>query len=141
VLTEAEVAYTAGIIDGEGCLTAYMRPNGAIEIRVDVVNTSRELLDWLQSRWGGKIYTRKSVNARHKPQYACEIRRAAAIDMLRDVRPFLVAKAQQADVMIAMWEARGDGRKLGIVTDEMRASRQGFITQLRDLNRKGVASA
>lgn len=138
-LDSGDFGYTAGVIDGEGCLTAYMRPNGAIEIRVDVVNTNRKLLEWLCQTWGGAIYARKVTNARHKQQFAWELRRDAAVSMLGMIQDHLIVKAEQAETMISLWEQRGDGRKgREPISAELRGVRATHVAKLRELNRKGA---
>ncbi len=53
-MTEAERAYVAGIIDGEGCVQARLYKN-KLKLRVEVGNTARELPEWLADRLGGTV--------------------------------------------------------------------------------------
>ena len=70
------LAYTAGIIDGEGCifLSHIRRKNGNIQycIRVTVSDTNEWLIHWLHFNFGGHILLKKSAGKggdKCKPQW------------------------------------------------------------------------
>lgn len=57
--TIAELAYAAGIVDGEGCISVNAsdsptRSNAACCLRVYVVNTDEGLIDWFIAKFGGR---------------------------------------------------------------------------------------
>ena len=49
------LAYTAGIIDGEGCICLDKHGKHGIELKVSVGNTKEWLLQWLKMQYGGNI--------------------------------------------------------------------------------------
>lgn len=50
---ERDLAYLAGILDGEGCFSIGKSSKGYYNLRVDVVNTDRRLIEWLHVNFGG----------------------------------------------------------------------------------------
>ena len=66
-------SYLAGIFDGEGCLHiaklyAYKKQI-AYRMDIHITNTSRELVQWLVSEFGGKYYFVPSKNLKWKDAY------------------------------------------------------------------------
>src|ERR1700687_3503368 len=104
--TDADRAYAAGILDGEGCVSILARrktdrARATIQLRVQVSNTSIVLLSWLRERWGGSIHAHAASNRNWKLAWDWVIVSSTAGAFLRDVRPLLVIKTAQADNAIA----------------------------------------
>jgi hypothetical protein len=105
-LAPTDLAYIAGLIDGEGCLLIYRKRDrrGALHFRciLRISNTSQRVIDWLQLRLGGGAHAGRHTKAGHLPvfHWRCEGPRMAAL--LLAVRPFLVIKPELADLLIAM---------------------------------------
>lgn len=55
---------------------------------VSVASTTPELLDFLLTRWGGKV-TVKRGDPRHRPSWSWQIRFDAALAFLADVLPYM----------------------------------------------------
>lgn len=145
IVTETEIAYLAGIIDGEGTLTLekkhgtgpyadrlYLRP------LVHVTNTDMVLLDWIQVRFGGYLHPQPIGRAaeRSKPCYRLTWGGTKALPLLDAVAPYLVSKRAQADVLFRH-AATGDWRGKPIPT-EVHAERAALLTEIRALNKKGI---
>ena len=69
-MKETDRAYAAGIIDGEGCISLrgrkvserlYTTPS------IEVTNTNRDILVWLQNFFSGGIYLNKDERPTRKP--------------------------------------------------------------------------
>lgn len=110
-MTEAELAYLAGIIDGEGNIAIHTRAAGsqgsvAQEYKnvMKVANTDLRLLEWIKEKTGaGSIYAdRRRGNRRQCYQWFCPSVQAAKI--LRLVYPYLVIKKEQAELVFAFRE-------------------------------------
>jgi hypothetical protein len=105
-----EIAYVAGIIDGEGTLSITgketLSRRGTLywnyDLEVTVTNTSVKLMEWLVTKFGGEIMPRsKPLKKTHKQCYRWRLRdNAARIAFLRAVQPFLVIKQRQADLLL-----------------------------------------
>lgn len=105
-----EIAYMAGIIDGEGTLSITGRealskrgtPYWNYDLEVTVTNTSVKLMKWLVAKFGGETMPRgKPLKKTHKQCYRWRLRdNAARIVFLRAVQPFLVIKRRQAELLL-----------------------------------------
>lgn len=106
-LTETEKAYLAGLFDGEGCIGLYKDKRNYV-VHISITNTDIRLITWLQQHLCmGNIQTRSVVD---KPEYhqAWEWRtrsRKDALAFLLIIRPFLVSKAEQADLLLSYLDA------------------------------------
>ena len=112
---QQELAYLAGIIDGEGSIGLYSfkRSHGVtMHSRVSVVNTSQALIDYLASllaKYGVPFHMqwRAPRSNRHRPTAFITVGRHSGVKkLLLLVRPFLVAKTKQADLLLEYVESR-----------------------------------
>ena len=101
--TEREwLAWAAGIIDGEGCIS--LRPQYGRHRRdhqfylcVDVTNTDLRMLDHLKRLFGGSIRRCKPIPNR-RPIWQWSLSSAQAGEALNNLLPFLVTKHNQAEL-------------------------------------------
>jgi hypothetical protein len=103
MLTELEWAYLAGILDGEGCI--YLKknkPHGSIIGAIEIANTSNELATWIMSRFGGKIYFKKSYPGNSKPCYTIRWNGREAGSLLPNLLPYIVIKKRKAELLSAL---------------------------------------
>ncbi len=95
-LTDREKAIrAAAIIDTDGTINI-----NQFQVRCAVLMTQREMIDWLQSEWGGSVYTNDRQQADgivRKTRYQWVVTTKKADKFLRDIYPFLMLKKQQAD--------------------------------------------
>lgn len=94
-----DLAWTAGFIDGEGCIV--VGSNGSLQLRI--INTSLRSLERVQASLGlGTIKPRKQkVN---KPQYYWSCYGEDAFQALMHLLPHLTAKYEQANVALDYYE-------------------------------------
>lgn len=106
--TETELAYAAGVIDSDGWIgiSKNARPSGTYRYttHISVVNTSMALMNWLEERFGGNIINQPRVSENHKTTYYWRSSDDSAMEVLRQVRPYLVIKTMQADIAIKFRE-------------------------------------
>jgi hypothetical protein len=150
-MTEAEIAYLAGIIDGEGCIMlqrSMARSSGAyVYPVVKIANTDTALIAWLREKIGlGSYEYRSRLHLGCKNVHNIVIASNKAIGMLELVRPFLNVKAKQADVVLALWAENEaavalTGKKTfgrgNEVPTWLRHFRDALYWYVRDLNRRG----
>ena len=136
-LTQTEVAYLAGIFDGEGCISimrrhCYRPRLGRVvkdySIHVRVGNTSAQLLDWIAERVGGAIYSQKVVGNRQKAWHWHLGKRDAA-EYLRLIRPYVIVKTRQIDLALKF---------IGLGRDIVPTVRAEMYEQMRELNSRGA---
>jgi len=140
-----QVAYLAGIIDGEGCLQL-VRSGGykrAPKVpRLDITNYNREMLDVLRARHGGNIYKK----LKHGRGYCLVLQGKQLVHWLRLVEPILIAKRPQAQVILNLLrDERELQGALGIkqwgkrpIPPEVRAWREEAERRLRELKQQSV---
>lgn len=96
-LPDTALAWTAGIIDGEGYV-GLRKHRKAYQPVVSVGQVDIRMLQKLQEFWGGNISPKRNSHG-WKMAWLWDITGTRALTMLSLVRPFLVIKGEQADVV------------------------------------------
>lgn len=103
-LSPPQAAYLAGLIDGEGTITLSRRNKDKHRaIVVTIANTELELLDYPKRVIGaGKIISKRTYKPAHTPSFAYNISGRQALDLLRQIIPFLHSyKKNRAELVLA----------------------------------------
>ena len=143
--TESELAYLAGILDGEGCFTLAKGPNGhTFNSRVLVGNTDARLIHWLHDRFGGGVSVRPRLNQRQKPCWMWTLSSAEIVPFINAVAPFLRLKREQALLLLEYRTTIGKGGNTkgdipNKTTDVVRARRIAMKSRMQLLNQRGVS--
>jgi intein-encoded DNA endonuclease-like protein len=109
-ISPTELAYIAGIFDGEGNLQFRDKHNdGRVSCRISIVNTHRGVIDWLQKRIGGK--TRWRTYDRYKRGWKAigvwSIYRAQDVaSFLINTYPYLIIKKYPARKALKLFSTR-----------------------------------
>lgn len=131
-LNSTDIAYLAGLFDGEGNINIYQlkagksgRVTNSYELSVAIYNTHRPVIDWLYENFGGYVQTKSygktnSFKSHWKDNYTWKIGANKALEFLEMVRPFLRIKDQQADVAIKFQFAKSHRKRV----------RDGFATKI-----------
>jgi hypothetical protein len=91
-LTEAELAYIAGIIDGEGYIKL-----SSLTGKIGISNTHLGMLEWLKERLGGSICKKsKEVKPNHHQAYELQLSKVRARGLLKLIIPYLIVKKDTA---------------------------------------------
>ena len=140
-LTVSELAYTAGIVDGEGSIGIRKRRNnrGVVYhvVTLEVSNTDPALIVWLHKRYGGTVNQHRQQMANSKVLFRWIVSAVKAGSILQVLLPYLVIKKAQAEVAILMRQAicpLGTNR----ITQDMRDKREALYRRMRHLNKRGV---
>ena len=135
-LTVAEAAWIAGFIDGEGTIAIYHRlgkHEHGFHPRVSVANTDMRAINRLVELIGAGYRTTRDRNPRHKIGHQWQTTNMAVIRaLLAAIRPHLILKGEQADLVLEYIEAR-----LSAGYFETPARAKDIYEQLKTLNRKG----
>ena len=103
-MKRTELAYIAGIVDGEGYIgiSADHRKRNPVRpcwrLRVSVTNNNEWLMQYLKFAFGGSV-TMKS-GSRVKPCYDWVLNRGKAAEFLKLILPYLRLKRPQAEIAI-----------------------------------------
>jgi len=138
------LAYTAGIIDGEGHIGLSPRKQQnrdggerSFGLRVDVGSTDEWLCQWLKMQYGGSVICVPPKKPQHSPAWRWYISSKEALCFLELILPYLQLKRQQAEVGIAFQkEKRRNPRGRRLRPMESALEEAQYIL-LRKLNRKG----
>jgi hypothetical protein len=103
MITNTELAYAAGYIDGDGCfnISKYLRKYRAYII---ISSTNKNVLDWFKENFGGGISSPKKIilgRERHKPVYYFVMAKKQGVVFTKSIIRFLVEKSEEAKVFIA----------------------------------------
>ena len=141
VLSETEKAYIAGIVDGEGTVSIGFTSTHCA--RVYVANTNMKLIEWLQRRVGGRIKTVPRSHPNHKTVYYWRPSHRLALVLLGEIRPYLVIKDQQSELVVRFFRERDEARlQLGgkkfLFKENLLPQFASIVSDVRALNKRGV---
>lgn len=134
-----KIIYLSGIIDGEGSIqieiqsTNKVRKMDYYSIRLLVINTSKELMDWLNENFGGKVTARKLIPNRRQC-YKWNLCSYNAAKLLEQCLPYLIIKKREAEVLIEFMQTKPEGT--WNVTEEIQKRRKFLYDHLKKLNKK-----
>lgn len=135
MVTEADIGWTAGIIDGEGSIGVYSfaekkKGTKAHKLRLSVTNTDIRILYRLKSMWGGNVHHEKRRLRENCRETWVWVRYASkACNVLRGVRSQLTSKGEQADLALEFGQLLGTkGKK---VEEENLLQREKIALELR----------
>jgi hypothetical protein len=107
-LSPVSAAYIAGIIDGEGTVTLpRLHANENRRLVVSIANMEIALLRFVHGEIGaGKVTRKRTTSNRHTPSFCYSVTSRQALELLRQVSPFLQSyKRQRAELAPAGYEA------------------------------------
>jgi hypothetical protein len=94
-IAKEQLAYFAGILDGEGYIC--INPKKLI---IQIVNTDKNLIDWIHSVFGGNVVMKDHHNPKWKIQYTWNLSRKENImALLSLVRHLLIVKSNKAEYL------------------------------------------
>jgi len=103
MMKKADLAYMAGIMDGEGCVRInkdskrYQRPE--FQLTVAIASTDQWLPYYLQSHWGGAVYCHHE-KASWKDRWQWTTSGPTAYTFLRAILPFTKLKREQIKIAL-----------------------------------------
>ena len=106
-ITETEKAYLAGLFDGEGTIGYYFKTALRYHLaQLAIYNCDPKVMTWLKNRVSiGKVYLSKGKNANYKGWQWQLNSKSQIIEFLSNIRPYLIIKADQVDLLFSLWIA------------------------------------
>lgn len=134
-----ELAYIAGLFDGEGCIT-FCKVRTSIYPQVTITNTDLDLLENLKEMYGGNIQRLSKREDNWKQGYYWRLSWTRAVDFLSSIQPWLQIKDRQAQAVFA-WNAirLGQGKVTNNIKQEYAESVGLLVEYMHWLNKKGPA--
>lgn len=108
--------YAAGLVDGEGCITAKSTKSGTgmgIRVLIGMSTKASAVLKRMQSNYGGTLITQRPDNPAHSEIITWTVNGSAAAKFLRAIEPHLILKAEQAQVALRIEEIRTSQERIG----------------------------
>lgn len=140
-LSHDEAVYVAGMFDGEGTFTIYIKGciitsgNGVtppLRPIISLVNTSQPLIKWLRPRLGNCTLKKPHTKTR-KAVYILQIARLMDIKtLLEQISPYLIVKKKQAELLLEFCNLRLQGK-----WREYNPRLWEIAKEIRKLNRRG----
>lgn len=126
-MKKTDLAYLAGLFDGEGCVHIRHNkrndcPKGVqYQLMIRVAMASEHLCRLYQMSFGGRVYQCKKYKSYHKQlwQWVCSSRQAG--DFLKAISPYLILKKSEAILGIKFQDAK--------VPNKAELGHRGFIRQ------------
>lgn len=144
-------AYTAGVIDSDGCIHIGKRKRGNsfahnLSLHVNVVDG--RMIDWLYGVWGGYVNKTPATGLGTVPVYRWELHGEKAAECIKKILPLLIYKKDQAVVAQRFHEIcqhqknnrRGHGRGNSLQPHEL-ALRDECFEKMKQLKREFHESA
>jgi hypothetical protein len=139
---KTDLAYFAGIMDGEGWFSI-QKSKRKIETRsqsymptIGVANTDLRLIQWLIDHYGGKYYTTPptftQMGAKDRHQWRPLWKEIKGV--IKQTLPFLVLKQERAKLLLELGElSSAKFRKIGVPPENL-AKRESIYLKLKELN-------
>ena len=145
-MTERDAAYLAGFFDGEGCIGYYNAnpdPEGTpyYHVSVNIVNTDPRPINWIRELLGfGRAKAVNFADNKRRTAYQWQISKRSEVKTFLDiVRSHLIVKAEQADILLALFELeKGYIKKPGSVSAEVLKHRQEAAVRIKALKRESM---
>lgn len=105
-LREADAAYLAGLIDGEGTIALSRRHSGEKrQLVVSISSTEIALVEWARHTPGvGKVTRKKTSRPHHAPGLTFSVANRQALGVLEQILPYLRSyKKRRADLVVAKY--------------------------------------
>lgn len=135
-----KLAYLAGFVDGEGCITLGRCKKGkwdSYHCDFIIANTDERVMRWIVREFGGTYYTKKPGAPQWKPVHRWYAKRDIIVSLLTQLRPLLLIKRRQATIALKFLASRKRGwGSRGITSEEWRY-RDKLIRRNHELNKVG----
>jgi len=142
---EADLAYMAGIVDGEGCFfigkipkkkgDGYVSEHYRGLLKID--NTDKRLIEWIDTVFSGTSSAQCRTTSSRKFEREIFTWNATGdrlLDMCEQLIPYLVIKKEQCDIMIKFRKSYIGRLGSNKVSDESLATREECLKDIRKLN-------
>jgi hypothetical protein len=127
LLTVAEAAYLAGLIDGEGTVTLSRKHAGEMrQLVVSISNTELSILEFaLRSVGAGKLTRKRTSKAHHTPSHTYALWNRQALSLLAQVEPYMRSYKRDRAQLVLRDYVRLTPRN-GKYTEALHAERTAF---------------
>jgi hypothetical protein len=97
-LHREEIAYLAGLFDGEGSVAIYEGTVHGFSYHATITSTNRNVLEWVQARLGGSIFDEKRTEKKNKTCYKWQISGDTACEFFHAIHEFSLIKKRELEI-------------------------------------------
>jgi hypothetical protein len=139
----ADLAYLAGIIDGEGSFALhYSKSRSRMHVQLQIGNTDLRLMDWIRTKFGGSVTPERRTSSKWKLMFRWVAQSDTLSHLTRAVLPYLIVKRQQAELLLAFRATLAlkleKSYSTHAVSTQIFEQRLAIRDQLRVLNKRGA---
>lgn len=140
-MRKVDLAYAAGIIDGEGCISIIKnkdprcRRGFSYRMNVQVGMGYKEIPEWLYKSFGGRLNIVKREYATYRREISMwGLSAQEALRFLYLISPYLKEKSEQAKIAIEFQK----GKRFGAYVSDLRMAKEAiFHGEIRQLKKIG----
>lgn len=122
------IAYTAGLIDGEGTVglvrnrkqDPYRRPY------ISVSSTTYEMMTFLKEHYDGYIINQKTYKAHHKQAWMWRLPDTKSLALLKQILPYLIEPEKRWRATLIVEEYKSVTPRNGHYTEEQKLKKEDF---------------
>jgi len=112
-MEEWKLAYAAGLVDGEGCISINQpRNRGFFSLHVEVTMGDREPIEFLAGNFGGNFKIKGTKTITGRPMFRWSVQSEKAQEFLRQVYPYIIGKRYQVKTALEFPVGSKDGLQL-----------------------------
>lgn len=137
-ILDTDIAWAAGFIDGEGCLTLVKKRNG-LQVVLNVSQVELAPLYKLKDLFGGSIQKHGKETDKWRAAYMWVITGINAASVIKLIRPYLLVKNKQADILMIYQELVVDTQKKNqyVLGNNDEDTIKVFKAEITKLNKRG----
>lgn len=133
-LTDTERAYLAGLFDGESTIGYYFKSKlGYHRAQVAIYNSDPRIMDWLLNKIPYGTIGSNGNKQGHKTFSWSISSNKYAKEFLTLIRPYLVVKADQVDLLFSLWDSERKIRSSHKLSPEILSLRKETEYQMKHL--------
>lgn len=141
-LTEKQLAYLAGLFDGEGSVGIYefkkRNQNSNWQFKLEIANTDWRIMQWLENTVGGKVH-KKSTGEKHwKQGYCWHLQGNNAETFCNLIKNYTIIKKDQIEACLYFRQFWGTGNKKQ--TQDVIKAKQEMVNVIKQMKRKDHAN-
>lgn len=136
-ISDCEIAYIAGLIDGEGSIYVMKHREKTFYPAVSICMTHAGVLAWLAGKLGLSVSSVPRTPIKWRNQFSVRIHGVRAVYLCRRMLPYLKVKREQAELLqqFPCNERKAPGIKLAA---SVNLTRRMLMAKVNGLNARGV---
>lgn len=123
-MNEVTLAYLAGLFDDEGSIriakrTTRKKPHHYPQVKITITN--REIIEFIRDFFACGSIRIENRNPKWKTAYQWQVTDSKAIEVIKQLYPYLKLKKKKAEIVLKFWEIgkpRYKGKRRGIILDD-----------------------